>query len=535
MAWLAGYGLRKKLTIDHTKVDADLGSIFTTRVFINADADIGANCNADGFDIRFTQIDGITKLSYERDSFEVVTGEATGNFWVKLPYVLSAEDFEFYIYYRPLDTADGSEEQEEVWDYAPKLICHLSDIVGSPTVIHDSSSRQEDGAKLAADHPAEAVGKIHKGQDFDGADYISSFANELLGVNYTFSGIVKPNAVTPSTLTQSLISYSSNSDVYPFVLLETYGALARFVLRDDAHTVVTAEKAGLLADTYYHLAGVREGNDVRIYVNGEEGTPDSAGIGAMTLNALDLGAHRHGTETRILFLDGIGDEFRIALVARTEAWIKADYHSCFNTLLSYGEQEAAAYRIYRGQDGVIDYESIIATMTLEQAQVSIGDQVLQPNTIWHYIRRKVTDCELESPDSPACIVRIDADGNMIANMPNVPGDLTIEGLSNGRFRLRWRYTKLAEEIEPTGFNIYIDSGSGFDFETPDDVVSYGFGGLGEFEWICDPLTHGLPYRFCVRSYKTDAGETQNTDYVSGIADAEGPEAISGLLTSWIEV
>lgn len=196
---------------------------------------------------------------------------------------------------------------------------------------------------------------------------------------------------------------------------------------------------------------------------------------------------------------------------------------------------AAAYRIYRGQDGVMDYATIIATMTLEQAQVSIGSQDLPPDTIWHYIRRKITACELESPDSPACIVRIDSDGNMIANIPNVPTDLAIEGLSNGRFKLRWHYTKLDEETDPTGFNIYIDSGSGFNFDSPDDTVSYGFGGLGEFEWTSDPLSHGQTYRFCVRSYKTAAGETQNTNYVSGVADDEGPDAITGLLTSWEEM
>ena len=114
---------------------------------------------------------------------------------------------------------------------------------------------------------------------------------------------------------------------------------------------------------------------------------------------------------------------------------------------------------------------------------------------------------------------------------------TLEGatLSNGRFRLRWHYTKLLEEAEPTGFKVYMDSGSGFDFDSPEDTVLYGFGGIGEFEWKSDPLSHGQLYRFCVRSYTTGADETQNTNYVSGIADAEGPAAVTGLITSWQEV
>ncbi|MBE3131381.1 MAG: DUF2341 domain-containing protein [Acidobacteria bacterium] len=44
---------------------------------------IGAHCLASGYDLRFTAIDGVTLLPYERKSFAVVAGEATGIFWVK--------------------------------------------------------------------------------------------------------------------------------------------------------------------------------------------------------------------------------------------------------------------------------------------------------------------------------------------------------------------------------------------------------------------------------------------------------------------
>ena len=190
--------------------------------------------------------------------------------------------------------------------------------------------------------------------------------------------------------------------------------------------------------------------------------------------------------------------------------------------------------INRGQDGNIDYSEIVAVMGMSETQISIT-QDLPAKTIWHYVRRLVSGCGLVSGDSPVCIVRIDATGNMIDNAPNAPDDLTIEGLSNGRFRLRWRYTKDEEEVTPTGFKIFMDSGSGFDFESPpEDTVSYGFGGTGEFEWTSDPLTHGQVYRFCVRTYATGAGQTQNTDYVSGTADDEGPPAMTDLQASFQE-
>jgi hypothetical protein len=193
------------------------------------------------------------------------------------------------------------------------------------------------------------------------------------------------------------------------------------------------------------------------------------------------------------------------------------------------------HRIYRGQDGNINYDNIVAVMSLAASQVTIPNQALPANTIWHYIRRQVSDCALESDDSPACEVVIDSAGDMIGSTPNPPLDLTIEQLAGAKLKLRWRYTQLAEEITPTGFNIYMDSGSGFNFDTPTATVSYGLGSTGEFEWTSGALTNGQLYRFCVRSYRSGAGETQNTDFVAALADSVGPDAITGLRATWQEV
>ena len=195
------------------------------------------------------------------------------------------------------------------------------------------------------------------------------------------------------------------------------------------------------------------------------------------------------------------------------------------------------HHIYRGQDGNIDYGTPEAEMALDDSQITIADQELPANTIWHYIRRQMDDeCGLESDDSPACIVVIDSNGDMIGSTPNPPISLTIERLSNGRFRLRWRYTKLSEQVAPTGFKIYMDSGSGFNFSSPDATIAYGIGGINnEFSWISGALTHGQIYRFCVRSYRTGEGESQNTDYVATDADSEGPAAITDLQASYEEI
>lgn len=192
-------------------------------------------------------------------------------------------------------------------------------------------------------------------------------------------------------------------------------------------------------------------------------------------------------------------------------------------------------RIYKGQDGVINYNEVVALMNSDDQVIMIPSQALPTNTIWHYVRRNVSECDLESADSPPCIVQIASNGDMIGNTPNPPAALTIEGFAGGLIKLKWRYSRIDEEVVPTGFHIYMDSGSGFDFDTPQATVAYGLGGSGEFNWTSDALNNGQLYRFIVRSYRTAAGESQNTNFVAARADSQGPAAITGLTASYQEI
>ncbi len=87
---------------------------------------------------------------------------------------------------------------------------------------------------------------------------------------------------------------------------------------------------------------------------------------------------------------------------------------------------AGCHTVYRGQDGVMDYDTIQAVMEIADSQVTINYQDLPASTIWHFLRRQVSDCGLESDDSPACVVVIDSAGDMIGDTPNAPHNLTIK-------------------------------------------------------------------------------------------------------------
>jgi len=205
------------------------------------------------------------------------------------------------------------------------------------------------------------------------------------------------------------------------------------------------------------------------------------------------------------------------------------------TILTLGRfwvRRERCHAVYRGQDGEMDYDSIQAVMDLGDSDVTVPAQALPPDTIWEYARRQVSDCGLESTDSDAVIIRIDSAGDMVPLTPNVPLSLQVEKVAGGKLKLRWRYDRIGEQVSPTGFRIYIDSGDGFNFASPDDTVAYNLGGNNEFDWTSDALTDGQLYRFCLRSYAEGGGESQNTNYVAAVADATGPAAPTGLTVSW---
>lgn len=200
---------------------------------------------------------------------------------------------------------------------------------------------------------------------------------------------------------------------------------------------------------------------------------------------------------------------------------------------------ASPVRIYRGQDGYIDYDTIVTIMEAADTQVSIPGEDLPANTIWHYVRRAVASCGLESESSPPCVVRIDAAGEVIGLTPNPPQNLQAEQVAGGKIKLTWRYSTSGQVTPPTAFKVYIDSGSGFDFETADATVTVtlplqGVAGDPQITWTSDALTDGQLYKFCVRSYAS-TGESQNTNAVSAYADSTGPAGISTVISSWQEV
>jgi len=194
---------------------------------------------------------------------------------------------------------------------------------------------------------------------------------------------------------------------------------------------------------------------------------------------------------------------------------------------------AGCRAVYRGLDGVMDYESVEAVGAAGE-QVVIPAQSLPPNTRWRYAARDMSDCGRESGDGPACEVRIGADGQMRPLCANVPQQVTAEPLAGGQVRVRWVYATEDQEAAPAQFRVYIDGGDGFDFEAPaGEVEAVGLGG-GVYEWTSGELADGLRHRFCVRGVSAAGAETAHAGFAAAVVDSSGPSAVGAAVAVWEE-
>jgi hypothetical protein len=172
MAGLTGFSKHKVIPISHANVDADLTN-FPVYVPIVDDADIGAICRSDGFDVQFANSDNSETLTFERlPGFAVAGGQANGNFYVLVPTVAGASDTIIRCYYGKADATDvSSPENTFATANGWAAVWHGCD-GSSNAYIYDSVSEGNLGTKGTAGEPTEGTGLIYKEQNFDGGDYI---------------------------------------------------------------------------------------------------------------------------------------------------------------------------------------------------------------------------------------------------------------------------------------------------------------------------------------------------------------------------
>ena len=327
---LGGWKYRKIITIDKTAAGATAMDIVDCVLLTDANFDFSL-ARSDGFDIRFTSSDGNTLLKYERTSYDSV-GE-TSELHIKVPIPNGAVDTVYYMYYGNASAADGA-DGEAVWD--DKMVQHMDDATTS--TITDSTQYHNDGVKKGANEPIEDVGQIGKAQLYDGSDdkiTITDVASLDLGTSdFTFAAWINFSVIDHFYTVINKGHYSQNDEGY-HIAIDDYNKL-QFVMGDgvsEINNYGNPRVHTLSINQWYHVALVldRSGN-AATYVNGvlDDEKDISAYVATDISNAVDLliGMREDGS----LPIHGLIDEVRISNIARSAAWIKAEYNAGNGTL-----------------------------------------------------------------------------------------------------------------------------------------------------------------------------------------------------------
>lgn len=320
--WLMGeYDFRIPLTVDSTNIDDDLDD-FPVLVYLSGLS--WGNVQDDLDDLYFTDLANTT-LAYEIDDYSV---NSYAFIWVKVD-LTTGSDVLFYLYYGNLD-ATSQENKAGVWDANFKAVHHLTD--ETPTTVLDSTSNNNDGVKVDTNEPLEITGFIGSGQQFDKTDFDYIDCGNDASIRITPNQTLSFWEYTTNTDMQVVIQkkYSDNVDSYGW---SAYNAVSgvRLYLRGHATTSIYSPYT---LGSWQFVTCTWESTNGETFINGTSTKTGSL----LTIDNTYMGNLKFGGQTSLPF-GGSLDEIRISDIVRSDAWIKAEYYSGINGLISFGDVE----------------------------------------------------------------------------------------------------------------------------------------------------------------------------------------------------
>lgn len=172
-SWLSGYEYRKEITLDGTQISGS-HTDFPLLYEFASDAQLAASARVDGYDIVFTDNDGITLLDHEMLTYTSGTGAYRG--YVKTD-LTNATDKTIYMYYGKSD-ASTDPSSTSTWSSNFQAVLHLQEsgdgstdefVDSSPNATHGTGGGLPNSGNSGST-PTQTTGKFGFAQDFDGTD-----------------------------------------------------------------------------------------------------------------------------------------------------------------------------------------------------------------------------------------------------------------------------------------------------------------------------------------------------------------------------
>lgn len=336
----ASWLYRRAITIDETKVDDDLTN-FPVMVGFASSTISFDKMREDGFDVRFTQSDGTTLLDYER-ALHSSSSAATlqGVYFVRFLNVASSTATTGYIYYGNSAASDAA-SSTAVWNTDYKSVYHLEQ--GNA----DALDSKEVNTLTKTGTLTQSVGQ--SGNAVSGFTDATNYLAKATGATLFTAG----NADRTQFFSVYLTAVPSADNVeYYFVQTGTWATNNMFTNVLGQYAGVKQLNSALHGNDFKYtytpatLAWLRMAwvytavdKSSHIYLNGallaEGAHPSNSNWVASTIA---IGSR----ETGGYVTDGRMDEVFLYNAASSAAWIKADYNSIANTLLTIGAEEATA-------------------------------------------------------------------------------------------------------------------------------------------------------------------------------------------------
>jgi prepilin-type N-terminal cleavage/methylation domain-containing protein len=332
--FLAGYTKRKKITIDNTYIDVDLSN-FPLYIKINSDANMSA-ARSDGYDIRFTSSDGLTLLSYERESWSGGGGSSVNaDIWVKVSTIDDAVNTDIYIYYGKSDATDGS-VPANVWDTNFYMgVWHL-------TNTNDSTSNGNNGTAYNQTSTY-GSGKIAGAYSFDGTnDWIQVADSDTLtpGQKLTISAWLydTQNDALPRGIVSKRVTSGNAEEYYNFKYSNNHTYFNVLTDRDN-NTTIQPTGRWFYLNTVFD-GSLTETNRKKIYSDSILTATLSSTVTSITNQASNLYIGILNTDANYSW-KGYIDEVRVLKVARSAEWIKFEYYNInqADNELTWGAEE----------------------------------------------------------------------------------------------------------------------------------------------------------------------------------------------------
>jgi len=307
-----------EITIDSSKIDSNL-----------TDFPVMVKATSSDYDMALLNDDNVyfTDMNDNLLDFEVEYASSTERVYhIRIPSISSSSNTQFRLKYDGSGYSNGR-NPENVWDSNYQLVYHMG------SSLNDSTSNNRNGSNFGS---SIVSGLNGQGRNFDGSnDYVNT--NYVTNLDdFSWTGVFETDTTSTSGTDNIICSFETTSQEWARLAIDN-NRIISYVdnngSREDLESNIT-----ISTNTYYYATVTRNGSSIKLYANGNLVDTGSTNTSLITSpNTIKIG--KKGDNDISENFNGTIDEIRLSNSERSSAWIKAEYHSLFNTLISAIQQK----------------------------------------------------------------------------------------------------------------------------------------------------------------------------------------------------